>query len=83
MDTEIERLFMQCRAKVRYGNLWSAFTVQELVDYARIKAKRGWLLYDSGQCDNAKDDLLDAANIAIMAARKIEELVDNSTQEST
>ena len=88
-STDLDELFKACKDKIRYGNLWSDFTLEELVEYSRIKAKRGKLLYEGGvrqrakgrdrQPINAIDDLLDAANLAIMAAKKIQELEENGT----
>ena len=85
---ELEELYQLSKDKVRYGNLWSDFTLEELVEYSRIKAKRGMLLYEGGvrqrekgrdrQPVNAIDDLLDAANLAIMAAKKIQELEESN-----
>jgi len=85
---ELEHLYQQCKDKVRYGNLWSSFTVAELIEYSRIKAKRGGIIFsaDSGhvmksdymtekkRIESSIDDLLDAANLCIMAAKRIEEL---------
>lgn len=77
---ELDYLYQQCKDKVRYGNLWSSFDVEELIDYSRIKAKRaGIILYtdflsDKQRIDSSIDDLLDAANLCIMAAKRIEEI---------
>ena len=73
MDTLIA-VFAEAQQKCRYGNLWSDFTVAELLEYSRIKAKRGLSLYNRCQVENAKDDLLDAANLALMAVVRIDEL---------
>ena len=76
---ELEYLFQQCKDKIRYGNLWSSFDVEELIEYSRIKAKRGGILLNTDflsnkqRVDSAIDDLLDAANLCIMAAKRIEE----------
>jgi|TARA_R110000824_G_scaffold52052_7_gene144707 hypothetical protein len=77
---ELDHLYQQCRDKVRYGNLWSSFDVSELIEYSRIKAKRGGVLLqtdflsDKQKIESSIDDLLDAANLCIMAAKRIEEL---------
>lgn len=65
-----EELLDKCKEKMRYGDLWTEFTVQELLDYARIKAKRGELLRKRGQLDKFEDDLMDAANILLCAVLK-------------
>ncbi len=77
---ELEHLYQQCRDKVRYGNLWSSFDVAELISYSRIKSKRAGVILEtdfmgkSQRMESAIDDLLDSANLAIMAAKRIEEL---------
>ena len=83
---ELDNLFQQCKDKVRYGNLWSSFDVDELIAYSRIKSKRAGAIYSSPTLDLSRrdkleysiDDLLDSANLAIMAAKRIEELNGNS-----
>ena len=77
---ELDHLYQQCKDKVRYGNLWSAFDVDELIAYSRIKSKRAGILLNTDfmshaqRMESAIDDLLDSANLAIMAAKRIEEL---------
>ena len=77
---ELDHLYQQCKDKIRYGKLWSSFDVDELIAYSRIKAKRAGILLgtdfmsDSQRIASAIDDLLDSANLAIMAAKRIEEL---------
>ena len=77
---ELDHLYQQCKDKVRYGNLWSSFDVDELIEYSRIKAKRAGILLttdilsEKDRVDFSIDDLLDSANLAIMAAKRIEEL---------
>jgi hypothetical protein len=77
---ELDHLYQQCKDKIRYGNLWSSFEVDELIEYSRIKSKRAGIilttdiLSDKDKVDFSIDDLLDSANLAIMAAKRIEEL---------
>mgnify|MGYP001024447084 CR=1 FL=1 len=77
---ELDHLYQQCKDKVRYGKLWSSFDVSELIEYSRIKSKRAGILLgtdfmsDAKRIESAIDDLLDSANLAIMAAKRIEEL---------
>ena len=77
---ELDHLYQQCKDKVRYGNLWSSFDVDELIAYSRIKSKRAGALLEKSnmtkvqRMESAIDDLLDSANLAIMAAKRIEEL---------
>ncbi len=77
---ELDHLYQQCKDKVRYGKLWSSFDVDELIAYSRIKSKRAGILLDTHfmsdtqRIASAIDDLLDSANLAIMAAKRIEEL---------
>tara|TARA_B100000949_G_C14078715_1_gene364894 strand:+ start:347 stop:592 length:246 start_codon:yes stop_codon:yes gene_type:complete len=76
---ELDYLYQQCKDKVRYGNLWSSFDVDELIAYSRIKSKRAGILLKTDSMSNVQriesaiDDLLDSANLAIMAAKRIEE----------
>ena len=75
---ELDHLYQQCKDKVRYGNLWSSFDVDELIAYSRIKSKRAGILLDTDfmspvqRMESAIDDLLDSANLAIMAGKRIE-----------
>ena len=77
---ELDHLYQQCKDKVRYGNLWSSFDVDELIAYSRIKSKGAGILLDTDfmspvqRIESGIDDLLDSANLAIMAAKRIEEL---------
>ena len=77
---ELDHLYQQCKDKVRYGQLWSSFDVDELIAYSRIKSKRAGALLEKSnmtkvqRMESAIDDLLDSANLAIMAAKRIEEL---------
>lgn len=77
---ELDHLYQQCKDKVRYGNLWSSFDVDELIAYSRIKSKRAGVILETDfmpyaqRMESAIDDLLDSANLAIMAAKRIEEL---------
>ncbi len=67
MNEPMERfndIFRESREKCRYGSLWGHFTVEELVDYARFKAKRGMLI-------KKDDDLMDAANVLLMAVDRM------------
>jgi hypothetical protein len=79
---ELDHLYQQCKDKVRYGNLWASFDISELISYSRIKSKRAGILLetnfmeDSQRVAAAIDDLLDSANLAIMAAKRIEELYE-------
>ena len=57
--------------KMRYGDLWVEFQVEDLYEYARIKALRGSILLKRGQVENAEDDFLDAANILLTAVLRI------------
>ncbi len=59
---QIRQVFEECLPKVRYGDLWNQFSVAELVGYARIKAKRGFLIGG----ERGVDDLLDAINLLAM-----------------
>jgi len=76
--------------KVRYGNLFDEFTAEELAWYAQIKSKRGRILRDKGfDTEKVVDDLLDAANLCFMAAKRVEDEADgvrtasDSTAEDT
>jgi len=77
---ELDHLYQQCKDKVRYGNLWSSFDISELIAYSRIKSKRAGAILDTDfmtdkkKIESAIDDLLDSANLAIMAAKRIEEV---------
>ena len=71
----IEDLYAKCLEKMRYGDLWKEFTVEELMEYARIKLKRGNILRKRNQLDKFEDDVLDAANIALCAILKQSEEV--------
>ena len=77
---ELDHLYQQCKDKVRYGQLWSSFDVDELIAYSRINSKRAGALLEKSnmtkvqRMESAIDDLLDSANLAIMAAKRIEEL---------
>ena len=66
----------KCREKMRYDNLWSEFTFDELIDYARIKAHRGQILYNKGMIDKAEDDILDSVNILFCSVLKIHSLIE-------
>ena len=57
--------------KMRYGDLWKEFQIEDLYEYARIKALRGSILLKRGQVENAEDDFLDAANILLTAVLRI------------
>lgn len=56
---------------MRYGDISDRFSFDELLDYAKIKYKRGIILEETSQLDKAKDDILDAVNIALLAAQRI------------
>ena len=77
---ELDHLYQQCKDKVRYGNLWSSFDISELISYSRIKSNRAGVILETNFMDDSQrvasaiDDLLDSANLAIMAAKRIEEL---------
>lgn len=68
-----DEVIEKCKEKIRYGDLWKDFTVEELILYGFIKAKRGKILYGRGMIDYAIDDLFDAINILIMGVQKIGE----------
>ena len=76
--TTVEQLFAQCLVKMRYGNLWPYFTFDELIDYARIKAHRGQILYNKGMIDKAEDDILDSVNILFCSVLKMHSLIEIS-----
>lgn len=60
-----------CKKKMRYGNLWSRFSDEELVQYGFIKAKRGLLLLQDGNIIKSTDDIQDAINILICSLLNI------------
>jgi len=60
-----------CKEKIRYGDLWQDFSVEELVEYGRIKAKRGLLLYKNHNIEKFEDDIMDAINILVMSIQRI------------
>ena len=66
MYEEFDTVFSQCKDNLRYGKLWEEFTVEELIGYARFKAKRGNLLYNKWKkthdeffCKKSQDDIQD------------------------
>lgn len=82
----IQRLWKKCMDNMRYGDFSEEFSFQELMMYANIKYKRGFLILRQGdhlegddrrkKMEKALDDVLDAVNIALRAAQKIQKEID-------
>ena len=70
----LEPYVYRAMSNLRYGNLFDEFTGEELSEYAHIKAKRALLLlrHQAG-VEKVVDDLLDAANLCFMAAKRVED----------
>ncbi len=62
----------EAQLKLRYDVLWPEFSIAELISEVRYKVKRAGLTKD-GMPDSAYDDLLDAVNLAAMAAENMKQ----------
>lgn len=77
-SAKLALLYGELEKKMRYGDLWKEFTLEELVAYAVIKAKRALAIYHSDlsaefKLEKIKDDLLDSSNISLLAYMKYED----------
>ena len=77
LKVEFDPIYNSCLDKMRYGKLWTHFSVNELLEYAKFKLKRGALLYNGTEetllnIEKSKDDVSDTINILMMILLKIE-----------
>ena len=67
MSESFVSIVKSCEEKMRHGDLWKDFSVEELMDYARIKAKRALIFHKRKHMLKFDDDVKDAINILICA----------------
>ena len=77
LKVEFDPIYNSCLDKMRYGKLWTHFSVNELLEYAKFKLKRGVLLYNGTEetllnIEKSKDDISDTINILMMVLLKME-----------
>ena len=84
IEQQFANVLKECLKKMRYGNLFKDFSVEELNWYGRIKAKRALILYEKENFyENAIDDALDAINMLIMTKIRMVQVSNNQGEEGS